>query len=200
MYSVYRTQTALTRALDRIFTEDVSDRFQSYATTISGRQSLLVAKLDRMESYERTSTAKALGIPLPEVVVNLSFPVEYNFSVSLQAPWRFEKKDNMIWVFAPELSGQTPAVNVSKMKFEVKKGSFIRNETAVKERLQQELSAYLAENSIKLREDVRSEARSSVEQFVRTWVRSQFAEAPPDIPIKVLFPNQNADTSVLPPR
>lgn len=190
--TLQQTQTALSRVLDRLFVEDISDRFQSYATRISGKQNLHVARLDRMETYERTSQARALGIPLPDIVVSLSFPVEYNYHVNLQAPWKFEKRDHMIWVYAPELSGQTPAVHISKMKFETKKGSFFRDEQAVRERLQQELAAKLSENSVALRESVRGEARSSIENFVRTWVRSQFAEAPPDIPIRVVFPGEEA--------
>lgn len=189
--SIRSTTQGLSQILERLFVEDVSERFHAYAMRISGKQNLHVARLDRTESYERTSKAKALGIPLPDIVVSLTFPVEYNYHVSLQAPWKFEKRDQMIWVYAPELSGQTPAVNISKMKFETKKGSFFRDEQVVRERLQSELSGKLSENSIALRESVRAEARQAIESFVRTWVRSQFADAPENIPIKVLFPGES---------
>jgi hypothetical protein len=196
IYSVYRTQTAVPRLLSRLITEDVNDRFSSYATTISGKQSLQVARLNRMEVYERTSKAQAFGISLPDVIVSVQFPVEYNFNVSLAAPWKFEKRNKVLWVYAPELSSQTPAVNISEMKFEIRKGSFLRNENDVKEKLQKELTGYLAENSILLREQVRSESRKSVEQFVRAWVASQFADADTqNLPIKVLFPGESADAT-----
>lgn len=193
VFSVYRAQTAIPRLLEKIFSEDSSDRFYSYATRISGQQSLQVARLQRMEVHERTSKAQAFGFSLPDVIISARFPVEYNYSVSLSSSWRFEKRDHMLWVYAPELRGQTPAVNVSEMKFEIKKGSFIRDENLVKERLQKELTGYLAENSIALREQVRDEARKAIEQFVRTWVAFQFAEDATVLPIKVIFPGEKVD-------
>ncbi|KYG62393.1 hypothetical protein AZI86_16285 [Bdellovibrio bacteriovorus] len=193
MYSVYRTQNVVPHLLEKIFSEDVNDKFHAYATKVSGKQSLHVARLNRMEIYERTSKAKAFGFSLPDVIVSITFPVEYNYNVSLTAGWKFEKRDGMLMVYAPELSGQTPAVNVSEMKFEIKKGSFIRDENQVRERLQKELTGFLSENSIALREQVRTEARLSIEQFVRGWVASQVTENTTALPIKVLFPGENAD-------
>lgn len=192
-YAVYRTQNAVPQLLEKIFSEDVSDRFHAYATKVSGKQSLHVARLNRMEIYERTSKAKAFGFSLPDVVISFTFPVEYNYNVSLVAGWRFEKREGMLYVFAPELSGQTPAVNLSEMKFEIRKGSFLRDENQVRERLQKELSGFLSENSIHLREKVRNEARSSIEQFVRGWVASQVTDNTTTLPIKVIFPRENPD-------
>lgn len=195
MYSVYRTQTAVPQLLEKIFSEDVNDRFHAYATKVSGKQNLHVARLNRMEIYERTSKAKAFGFSLPDVVVSITFPVEYNYNVSLVAGWKFEKRDGMLLVYAPELSGQSPAANLSEMKFEIKKGSFLRDENQVRERLQKELTGFLSENSIALREQVRTEARMSIEQFVRGWVASQVTDNTTSLPIKVLFPGENPETA-----
>lgn len=194
VYSFYRAQTSLPRLLEKIYSEDMTDRFRSYATRISAQQNLQVARLNRVEVYERTSKAQAFGFSLPEVVVSVSFPVEYNYGISLTAPWRFAKEEGMLVVYPPELSGQTPAVNISEMKFEVKKGSILRDEDHVKERLQKELTGYLAGNSIALRSQVRAEARKSVERFVRSWLGTQFSERATILPIKVLFPGENSDT------
>jgi hypothetical protein len=198
-YSVYKAQTAVPRLLERIFSEDVNERFSAYATQISGRQHLQVARLQRVEVYERTSKAQAFGFNLPEVIVSVSFPVEYNYNVSLTAPWKFEKYKNMIYVFAPELSGQTPAVNISEMKFEIKKGSILRDEEAVREKLQKELTGYLSENSIALRDKVREEARRSIEQFVRNWISTQFEGGSAKLPIQVLFPGESPNSLQSPP-
>jgi hypothetical protein len=196
VFFIYRKETSVPRMLEHLFSEDVNNRFLSYAARISGKQNLHVARLNRVEVYERTSKAQILGISLPDIVVSVSFPVEYNFNLSLVAPWKFEKRNQTLWVYAPELAAQTPAVNVSEMKFVVQKGSFLRNENDVKEKLQKELTGYLSENSIQLKKDVRSEARKSVEQFVRTWVASQFAETDASrIQIRVVFPGENDEAS-----
>lgn len=169
--------------------EDITYRFHSYQREIAGKQSLHVAQLKQVEVYQRTSQAKFWSLPLPDVVVSASFPVEYNFNVSLAVPWEFEKVGQVLVVKVPEISSQTPAVNISELIFEVKKGSILRNEDQAKELLQKDLRLFLIENSIVLKNDVREVARKAIKDFLQNWIVKSSGDKS-SYEIEVRFPEE----------
>lgn len=194
-FGLHRCNKRLSLPLfDDVFVEEISHKFHSYATQVTGKQSLQVAKLQQMEVYERTSKAKTWGISLPDVVVSAEFPVEYNFNVSLIAPWKFERRENELIVHVPEISSQTPAVNVSQIKFKIEKGSILRNEADAKEKLQKELHTFVVDNSILLKDKVRDEARNSIRDFIQNWLSQNTGQSFSQN-IRVVFPNEKTDTA-----
>lgn len=176
--------------LDKLFKEDVSYQFQSYAAKISAKQNLHVAKLEQVEVIQRTTQTRALWLTLPKVVVRLEVPVEYNFYVPVSIPWKFDRTASGLVVHVPELANATPAANISKMKLEVTAGNFLLNEESAKRKLQQEVHTILIENSIDYREKVRDEAREAIRLFVSSWLLQLSGQESSDLPVRIVFPGE----------
>lgn len=172
-----------------LFSEDISDRFYTYATKVTGKQSLYVAKLQQNEVIERTSYAKALWFDLPSMILKVETPVEYNYYLNLSGGWKFSLDGDLLVVDVPELTNSTPAIDIAKIKFVVSKGSLLRNEKKALEKLQQDLPGLLVDKSIANRDLIRDQARTSAENFVRTWL-SQLGGADLNQPIKIRFPQE----------
>ncbi|UXR63420.1 hypothetical protein EZJ49_10065 [Bdellovibrio bacteriovorus] len=185
------TYRASSSTMPDLFTEEITDRFYAYATKITGKQSLYVAKLQQTEVFERTSRAKALWFDLPSVVVKAEVPVEYNYFVNLTAGWRFEKNQTILVVYVPDLTSSKPAVDIAGMKLGIEKGSILRNEQESLQRLSQELSGLLVDRSIEHRALVREQARKSVEDFVRAWLGTAF-QLKDDQSIEVRFSGETS--------
>lgn len=189
------THRSLNKSFPELFTEDIEDRFQSYAIKLTGRQSLYVAKLQEIEVIERTSNATALWFDLPTMILKAETPVEYNYFISLSAPWKFHLDGDTLVVQVPELGSSTPAVDVAKLKFTVEQGSVLRNEERALEKMAEDLPSLLIEKAISNREVVREEARKSAEQFIRTWfemvTHQEYTK-----PIRIKFPRdkESADS------
>lgn len=174
-----------------LYEENLTDKFQAYATRITGKQSLYVAKLEQKEVIERKSNASVLGFDLPSVVVKAEVPVEYNYYVNLSSGWSFKYSNSILYVQVPELTNSKPALDISKLKFFLKKGSFFRSEKEVAQRFQKELPSLLIDRSIGNREIVREQARKSIQEFVDLWIKDKF-QPEGDIVIQVFFPNESA--------
>lgn len=183
-------QTMRGYSLDSVFNEATADVFYADARKISGKQALQVARLQQDESIERTSSAKSFWVDLPDVVVRVRAPVEYNFFVQLTDGWSFRRAGDEILVGVPELSNGTPAVDVGRLKFDVLKGSLIRDEKAVIDGLQSELMGLLTERGLAHRDLVRDQAREAIAGFVRGWLSKQ-TRYPVTEPIRVLFPGED---------
>lgn len=189
IFTVYRASKNI--SIDELFTENIEYRFYAYATQITGKQRLQVAKLQETEIFERTSKLKAFWVDLPDVVVKATVPVEYNFFVDMNNGWKFKLLDNEIIVEVPGLTNSTPAVDISKLRFDVVKGSLLRNEKDSLEKIQKELMGLLIEKSIEHREAVREQARTSVEQFVKGWLTQVTGKLPVNT-IRVHFADEPA--------
>ena len=176
----------------------VTTEFISYATTLSNQHYLQFATLKQTEIFTRKdeSTTGFGYIPLPEVVVEARAPVEYTYYLDLNAKWDFVLKDNVLYVFAPPIRFNKPAVDASAITYEVKKGYFKTAEA--QENLKQSLSSLVA---LKARENiplVRENGRRQVTEFVEHWLLKSFADGKRH-PVKVFFPNEKPPDGVLPP-
>jgi hypothetical protein len=166
----------------------VTTTFTSYATTVSGSQFLQVASLNQTEMFTRKDESSlAYGyIPLPDVIVQATAPVSYTYYLDLNDRWDFHLRDGVIWVVAPELKYNKPAVDVSRVTFEIKKKSFIRDNGEAMEHLRSSitwLSYQKAQANIEL---VRETGRRQAEAFVQNWLSKAFTDGK-NYPVKVAF-------------
>src|SRR6266487_1642559 len=167
----------------------VTTVFLSYATTISNHQHLQVATLRQMEIFTRTNQlSTAFGyVPLPDVVVEARAPVEYTYYLDFNAAWRFELKDGVIFVTAPPLHFNKPAVDASALNYEVKKGYFKTAEA--QESLKRSVTSLV---TIRAKENVplvRENARKQTAEFVENWLLKSFTDARQH-PVKVCFADE----------
>ena len=110
----------------------VETRFVSYATRLSGSTFLQIAILERLEIYTREDRATIFWgtVELPEVVVTATAPVEYTAYVDLDEPWQLRLHDRVLEVTAPPIRFNKPAIDASRIEFEIREGSLLRDEEA----------------------------------------------------------------------
>jgi hypothetical protein len=160
-------------------TGTITTTFVSYATEMSGSQKLQFATLKEMEVFERTDRAQVLWgqLELPEVVVRAEAPVEYTYYLDLEEPWNFLLEGSTVRAQAPPIRFNTPAIDVSRLRYEVKSGSVFRDEALALEKLKRglgELSRQRASSNVEL---VRELGRKKTAEFVRTWLLSRYDDA-----------------------
>jgi hypothetical protein len=169
----------------------VTTTFTSYATSISGSQYLQFAELKQHEIFTRKDESSlAYGyIPLPDVIVEAKAPVTYTYYLDLGERWDFKLQDGVIWVIAPDIKFNKPAVDASRITYEVKKKSFMRDTTDAMENLKNSitlLSYQKAKTNIDL---VRETGRRQTETFVQNWLAKAFADGK-NYPVKVMFKSE----------
>ncbi len=166
----------------------ITTTFTSYATTLSGSQYLQFASLSQMEIFTRKDeSSMAFGyIPLPDVIVQATAPVTYTYYLDLNARWDLRVQDGVLWVVAPEIKFNKPAVDASRITYEVRKNSLIRNTTEAMDNLKDSitwLSIKKAQANIEL---VRETGRHQTETFVQNWLAKSFTDGR-NYPVKVVF-------------
>lgn len=159
-------------------TGTVTTTFRSYATEVTGTTRLQFAEVKQMEVFERRDEAVVLWgtFALPDVVVEARAPVVYTYYLDLDDDWQFQLEGKDVHVVAPRVQYNTPAVNVSALRFEVREDSVLRDEQIALDRLRAELSSLTlrrARDQIPL---VRATGRKSVEAFVETWLVQRFSD------------------------
>lgn len=166
----------------------ITTEFVSYASSIHPAHRLQFATLKQTEIFTRTDEATTgFGyIPLPEVIVEARAPVETTYYLDLNAPWKLVLEGNVIHVLAPKIQFNQPSVDVSAIKFEVRKDSVFRNTTESLEGLKQsitQLSLQKARLNVNL---VRETGRRQTTEFVEKWLSQRFADGT-NYPVKVYF-------------
>lgn len=169
----------------------ITTTFTSYATTLSGSQYLQFATLSQRETFTRTDQSTVLFgyIPLPDLIVEASAPVTYTYYLDLNAPWEFVLRDGVIWVTAPEIKFNKPALDVSRITYEVKKDSHIRNTAEAMENLRSSMTWMCYQKARSNVELVRETGRKQTESFVENWLSKSFADGK-KYPVKVRFRNE----------
>jgi hypothetical protein len=156
----------------------ITTTFTSYATSLSGSQFLQFATLSQEERFRRTDQAStAFGyIPLPDVIVEADAPVTYTYYLDLNDKWGFGLKDGAITVLAPNIKFNRPAVDASRITYEVKKDSIFRDTQQAMEELRSSIT-WMAHQ--KARENiglVRETGRKETQAFVENWLAQSFAD------------------------
>jgi hypothetical protein len=170
----------------------VTTTFASYATTLKGSQFLQVAEVKQTEVFTRKDEASvAFGyIPLPDIVVQATAPVTYTYYVDLNARWDFKLQDGVVYVVAPDIHFNKPAVDASLITYEVKKDSYLRRTHEATENLKSSityLSIQRAKSNIDL---VRDTGRKQIETFVENWLAKSFTDGK-QYPVKVRFKSES---------
>jgi hypothetical protein len=179
-------------ALARAFrTGTVQTRFAAFTTRVEGTNYLQVATLEQVQTFEiEDSTTLLWGtVELPPVVVRATAPVTYTYFVDLEGSWRFDLQDRQVRVTAPALRYNKPALDVSKLRWEVLRGSLLRDEAVVQEQLRRELTGRAALQGRAGVPLVRETARNGIERFVRNWLLQTFDDAE-GYAVEVLFADE----------
>jgi len=156
----------------------ITTTFTSYATTLSGGQCLQFASLSQTEVFTRKDESSlAFGwVPLPDLIVQASAPVTYTYYLDLNDRWDFRLEGGVIHVVAPLIQFNKPAVDASRIVYEIKKDSLLRNSTAALSNLKESITSlsYLkARSNIHL---VRETGRNQVQTFVQHWLAKSFSD------------------------
>lgn len=157
----------------------IETTLRSYATEIRGVSRFQFAELKQLESFERTdATSLAWGaIPLPDVVVEARGQVVYTYVLDLQKRWDLKLADRAVEVTAPAPEFSVPALDPSTLTFEIKHGSILRDEEAVKDALQKGLPVLLSERARQHLPLVRETGRKATEEFVRNFLVASYDDA-----------------------
>jgi hypothetical protein len=167
----------------------ITTSFVSYATTITNSQHLQFATLKQMEVFTRKEEpSTAFGyVPLPDVVVEARAPVEYTYYLDLNAKWDFVLRDGVLYVFAPSIRANKPAVDVSALTYEVKQGHFHTEEAL--DNLKGSISSLVVLRAKENLPLVRETGRRQTAEFVEKWLARSFTDGK-EYPVKVYFPGE----------
>ncbi len=172
----------------------VETRFLSYATGVTGGQRFQFATLEQMEIFRRRDRSSVMWgyLELPDVVVEVTAPVTYTYYLDFEGPWTMTLEDETIYVVAPAIEFNKPAVDASEIEYTVREGSVLRDEemaTANLQRTLTELTRLRAKEHVPL---VRELGRRETEQFVATWLARTFEDAD-GYRVEVVFADELGD-------
>jgi hypothetical protein len=159
-------------------TGTVTTTFRGYATRVTGTTRLQFAELRQDELFERRDAEAVLwgALALPDVVVEARAPVTYTYYLDLEGEWRFRLEGRDVFVVAPRIEWNRPAVDVSAVRFAVREGSVFRDEDLALGRLRAELTPLLDRRARQHVPFVRETGRRRVEAFVEDWLVQRFAD------------------------
>lgn len=169
----------------------IETRFISYATTVSGSNYLQFATLRRTEVFTRADRSSIFWgtVDLPDIVVSATAPVEYTAYLDLDEPWHMRLENGTLWVTAPSIRFNRPAIDASRIEFEIRQDSLLRDEQAALEELKKGLTRMSILRTRELKSLVRETGRRKVEDFVRNWLVQSFTDAE-DLRIEVVFADE----------
>jgi hypothetical protein len=185
-----KTGQALANVASAFRRGTITTSFVSYATTISNYHYLQFATLKQTEIFTRSEAPNtAFGyIPLPEVVVEARAPVEYTYYLDLNAKWEMTLKDHVLYVFAPPIKFNKPAVDASAITYEVRKG-YVKT-TEAQANLKKSVTSLVA---LKGKENIpliRETGRKQTAEFVEKWLAKSFVDGS-QYAVKVYFPDES---------
>jgi hypothetical protein len=170
----------------------ITTTFTSEATTLSGSEYFQFATLRQHEVFTRTDEASTgFGyIPLPDVIVEATAPVTYTYYLDFNARWDFQLKDGVIYVTAPEIKPNKPAVDASSITYEVKKNSMFRNTTEAMNNLKSSITSLSYQKAVTNISLVRETGRAKTQTFVENWLERNFVDGK-KYPVKVRFSDES---------
>ena len=159
-------------------TGTITTSFRSYATEVHGTSRFQFAELRQLEVFERRDEAVILWgtLRLPEVVIEARAPVTYTYFVDLDKPWSFRLEGREVFVQAPVVQWNRPAVDVSALRYVVTSGSVFRDEALVQNRLRDDLTSLALLRARQNLPLVLETGRRKVEDFVEGWLVQRFSD------------------------
>jgi hypothetical protein len=188
---IEKTRSALVDVISAFTQNTVTTSFLSYATSISPNHYLQFATLRQTEVFTQTEEARTgFGyIPLPDVIVEAKAPIECTYYLDLNAKWELILKDNVIYVRAPAIKFNKPAVDASEIQYEIKKGSVFRNKAQAQENLKKSITFLSQQRARENISVVRETGRKQTTEFVEKWLARSFTDGA-KYPVKVFFPGE----------
>ena len=156
----------------------IETTFVSYATTVSGSSRLQFATLRQIEVFTRTDQASVLWgqLQLPKIVVSATAPVQYTAFLDLDERWEFLIEGRTLFVLAPKIRFNKPAIDASRIQYEVREGSLLRDEELAIDKLKEGLTAMSFQRAQEHVSLVRETGRQQTEEFVATWLAQAFGD------------------------
>ena len=184
-------------ALVRAFrTGTVQRMFASYTTRLEGTNYLQVATLQQVQVFQMQDDASLLWgtVELPPVVVRATAPVDTTYYVDLEGDWRFELREDerRVLVLAPSMRFNRPSIDLLRLRWQVVRGSLLRDEQVVAAQLRKEMMGRAVLQARADVKQVRPTARTQVERFVRDWLLQTFAEDARNYDVEVYFADEMA--------
>jgi hypothetical protein len=185
-----------TSAATKVSSQNIATTFDSYIAGLQGRNDLQVASLKTEEEFVLTSEKRLLKyIPGGTVEVAARAPCEIIYHCSLKnARWDFVLTDDgrRLYVLAPELKYNAPAVDLARYEINVVKYSYIRDEEEAKLLLQKQIPQLLDEIARKNIDSVRDTARLNIKEFVENWLLASLNGKNEDLPVvdRVFFADE----------
>ena len=119
--------------------------------------------------------------------------MEYTYYLDLEDQWQFELVNNVVFVRAPNIRFNRPAVDVSQIKYEIKKGSILRNSQSAMDQLRKGISDLVVQKAQDNTALVKELGRKKTEDFIRTWMGGAFPQTGPLV-VKVMFEGEETGT------
>lgn len=168
----------------------VTTQFREYCTEVHPSLSLQVATLKQTEQFTRKDEATLGDIPLPEVVVRVTAPVQYTYCIDLNGKWNFKLEGDLLTVVCPDPTLNQPAFDVSQMEWEVKKDSLFRRTKKIMDDFQQSLMPLAVSRGKSHVPIILETARAQTTTFVENWVKQRFSDSG-KFRVKVLFARED---------
>ena len=172
----------------------IETTFISYAATVSGSSRLQFATLRQIEVFTRTDQASVLWgqLELPPVVVSATAPVQYTAYLDLDERWEFVLEGRTLYVLAPRIRFNKPAIDASRIRYEVREGSLLRDEELAIEKLKEGLTAMSFARAREHVSLVRETGRRRTEEFVANWLAQAFGDGG-EYHVEVFFADERSE-------
>ena len=172
----------------------IETTFISYAATVSGSSYLQFATLRQIEVFTRKDQASILWgqLELPEVVVSATAPVQYTAYLDLDERWEFLLEDRTLYVLAPKIRFNKPAIDASRIHYEVRESSVLRDEELAIEKLKVGLTAMSVKRAQEHVSLIRETGRRRTEEFVANWLVQAFGDGG-EYHVEVFFADERTE-------
>jgi hypothetical protein len=175
----------------------VETTFAGYGPEVTGTSRLQFATFEQTEVWRREDSSSLFWgtLALPDVAVSATAPVTYTYYLDFDDPWRFTLSDDGLRVVAPRIRFNEPAIDASRIRYEVLDSSVLRDEDEALEELKRGLTLAARMRARRHVALVREEGRRQTGEFVGTWLQNAFGDGG-EVPVEVVFADEISDAVV----
>jgi hypothetical protein len=167
---------------------EIHHHFAAYVQKIEGTQRLQVVTWKGWVENRVTETWSLHAI---WAQVQVRAPAECTYYLDLQRPWEFQPAGKTLYVLAPELRPNEPAIDLTRIERQVLVASWFIDAARLSQDAEAHLGARAQQYAAELAAtpELRKEARQAGAQFIRTWILRDFADGK-EADVRVLFPDE----------